>query len=75
LINPLSGGNVAGVTTLLAGERGVLALKRIARLVVIERLLGRFPVDQLKVLAVVFRMTPHAIPAGALRAENRAMEA
>lgn len=65
--------NVAGVMALLAGERGVFALQRVACLGMVEGFLGRLPVDQLKVDAVMLRVTPHAVPAGALGSKNRAV--
>lgn len=47
--------------TLFASHTGVLAFQLVPRQPVIEFFLGRFPVDQVKLLAVVFQVAAHAI--------------
>ena len=65
-------GNMGGRVALFAGQACVLVHEGIAGLFVIELLLRRFPMDEWKILAVMFEMASHAILAiGILHPEFR----
>jgi hypothetical protein len=57
----LARGNVLGVMALLASESSMFPFQWVACLVVIERFLGGFPMDDLEVCAVVFGMAADAL--------------
>lgn len=62
--------NVARVVALLAGKLRVLALQQVPGFAVVKSLLGRLPMDQEEILAVVFGMTANAVSVGAGRADH-----
>lgn len=68
-----SSADVRRVVALAAGNAGVLALQRISGLVVVEAFFRRNPVDQMKILAIVLRMTFRAVfPVSELRVQTAA---
>jgi len=66
-----SSADVRRCVALVAGNVGVFTLQRVSGLVVVETPFRRNPVDQLKILAVVLRVTFRAVfPVGELRVQT-----
>jgi hypothetical protein len=57
----LSGRNMSGSVALLAVHPSVFPLQNVARLVMVECFLRRLPMNQLEVLAIMFRVTANTI--------------